>query len=146
MSVCALSINAPFVTGPRICCERGCSNPARADRRRCHRCHQQRWRDAHPIESAFANLKMHAKERGKPFTLTLPEFRAFCEKTDYHKRVGNTPRALTVDRIDPRDGYAAGNIRPLTHQKNSLRRDTFTEAEIAAARASWAPIEGPVEL
>lgn len=151
MSVCCLftSISASVSMAKKrhgLCCERGCSNPRKPDRRRCHRCNQARWREAHPIESAYANLKMHAKERGKPFTLTIEAFRAFCEKTGYHKRVGVTPRALTVDRIDPREGYMSGNIRPLTHQKNSTRRDTFTEEEIAAARESWAPTPGPVEL
>lgn len=64
-------------------------------------------------------LRHSARKRNLPFTLTLAEFKEFCEKTGYLERRGNKPTDLTIDRIDWNDGYHIHNIRVLTHEENS---------------------------
>ena len=66
-------------------------------------------------------LRHSARKRKLPFTLTLPEFRKFCEETRYLERRGNEPESLTIDRINPNEGYHIWNIRVLTHEENSAQ-------------------------
>jgi hypothetical protein len=108
----------------RICTVPYCRRKARPQRRKCNTCTKREWRERNPIEYRYDNLRTHAKERRKDFTLTLAEFRKFCEETDYHNATGLHPDAVTVDRVRPEQGYSANNIRPLSHQANSERRDT----------------------
>jgi hypothetical protein len=69
------------------------------------------------------NLRGHAKDRGITFTITYEQWVEFCLRTGYHQQVGTDPNSATVDRIDPRFGYHADNIRVRSHAFNSERRD-----------------------
>lgn len=64
-------------------------------------------------------LRHSARKRKLPFTLTIPEFKKFCEDTGYLERRGNKPGDLTIDRKDWNEGYHIWNIQVLTHAKNS---------------------------
>lgn len=64
-------------------------------------------------------LRRSAKTRHIPFTLTLEQFRKFCSETGYIEKRGQHPESLTIDRIDPNEGYHIWNIRVLTHAENS---------------------------
>lgn len=104
----------------------------------CNTCRDRLWRARHPEHHIWKNLRVSARRRGITFSLTLTEFKAFCQESDFAARCGKEPSALTVDRIDPAQGYSAGNIRPLSHQENSLlgmelsraqRTETYTPEE-----------------
>lgn len=107
----------------RWCATPACENYAREDRHYCHTCRSRKWRAAQPISSLYNNLRNHAKARGKSFRMSIESFTEFCLDTGYHLQAGATPDALTVDRKNPRHGYRRGNIRAVTHQFNSTRRD-----------------------
>ena len=105
-----------------------CRRQAREDRHYCCTCRDRVWRRNHPLRYLFKNLKGHAKARGITFRLTYDEWVEFCTKTGYHETVGREANSSTVDRIDPRFGYHADNIRCLTHSENSTRQDALPMA------------------
>jgi hypothetical protein len=59
---------------------KGCHSPY------CAKCKIRHWNERHPLERAFHNLRSHARERGKDFSLTIEQFKEFADKTDYMKR------------------------------------------------------------
>lgn len=62
-----------------------------------------------------------AKQRNKPFTITLEYFRKFCYKTEYIKGKGRNADSYTVDCIKNELGYVAGNLRILTLSANASK-------------------------
>lgn len=88
----------------------------------CSRCKSRRFKKEHLLKYLFNILRSHAKERGKEFSLTFPEYEAFCLKTDYHKLKGKTSLSLSIDRKDNNGPYAAWNIRTLTLCENTRRQ------------------------
>jgi hypothetical protein len=73
----------------------------------CPKCKIRAWNERHPLERAFHNLRSHAKERGKDFSLTFEQFRSFALNTDYMKRKGRTTLSFQIDRKDNKEGYHA---------------------------------------
>lgn len=105
-----------------LCATAGCVNHARRDRSLCHRCTMRRWRAENPINAQFHRLKAKAKKRRIPFTLTLEDFREFCQATGYAERVGcGDPADLQCDRIDARLGYSRDNIQALAFLDNARK-------------------------
>lgn len=78
----------------------------------------RKWRKENPIKAAYANLKANAKRRGKEFTITIEQFRQFCQQTDYIKRKGRRATCYHVDRIDETKGYTIDNIQALSNRDN----------------------------
>lgn len=111
----------------------------------CPKCKWKQWTAVNPLRAAFKTLRNHAKERGKEFTLTLAEFKAFAEKTSYMDRKGKTSLSLSIDRKDNTKGYSADNIQALTLMENSRKqfvpyfaqhmRDTMADTQSAIAAA-----------
>lgn len=66
-------------------------------------------------------MRSNAKRRNKVFTLTLEQFKQFCEETDYINKRGKTGKSASIDRIDNNKGYEIGNIRILTLSENSAK-------------------------
>lgn len=100
---------------------RGCRNIRKSDRLLCSRCYMRQWREANPLQAAFATLRDHARARGIEFSISFEDFREFAELSDYVERKGTTAQALTVDRRDNLRGYVPGNIQPLTRAENSVK-------------------------
>lgn len=87
----------------------------------CGSCAAKRWRAADPVRYAYIDLKAHAKERGKPFTITLAYFRRFCVKTNYIAGRGRTATSYHVDRIREELGYVPGNLQVLPNAENTRK-------------------------
>lgn len=81
----------------------------------------RKWRFENPIKDAFLNLKHHAKQRKKVFTLTFEEFSFFVSQNTYLDDKGITKHCLHIDREDETKGYEIGNIRTLTCSENTIR-------------------------
>ena len=75
----------------------------------------------HPIKTSYYNLRTNAKRRGKPFDLTLDEFREFATATDYINKKGKTAQSYSIDRIKAHLGYIPGNIQVLTISENGIK-------------------------
>lgn len=79
------------------------------------------WRENHPIEYSYYNLKHRAKERGIPFHLTRKEFKSWCEKTGYHLLKAKSANGMSVDRRREADPYQLDNLQMLTLSENSRK-------------------------
>lgn len=102
-----------------------CRRKAREGRHYCCTCQDRKWRERNPLRYLLKNLRGHAKARGITFTITYEQWVEFCLRTGYHQSVGTEAGSATVDRIDPRFGYHADNIRVLSHAENSARQDAL---------------------
>ncbi len=98
-----------------------CRNKPRKGRRKCHTCRGRLYTAAHPDIVAFLNLRKSAKRRGKDFSLTIDQFRAFAVKYDYLDKRGRHATGFTVDRIREWEGYHADNLQVLTNAQNAAK-------------------------
>ena len=84
--------------------------------------HRKRYQKIHnPVVYTYGYLKQNAKRRGKPFDLTIEQFRKFCEETNYIALKGRLKKSATIDRIDPNKGYSIDNIQILTLSQNASK-------------------------
>ncbi|UOQ51742.1 hypothetical protein [Hymenobacter cellulosivorans] len=65
--------------------------------------------------------KQRAKQRGHEWTITLDNFRQWCEWTGYHLQTGRTADAASIDRKDAHHGYHIWNIKVLPYGANSAK-------------------------
>jgi hypothetical protein len=89
---------------------------------KCARCKIRAWNERHPLARAFHNLRSHAKERGKDFSLTFEQFRSFALNTDYMSRKGKSSISFQIDRKDDSKGYCASNIQCISLRENMRKQ------------------------
>lgn len=101
------------------CCAYHCTNrPDPKKRGLCHKHYARYRRQVDPVYDRYCNFKNNALRRLKPFTITLAEFRGFCERTGYIIEKGKRGRSYTVDRIRNWEGYHINNIQLMTDRQN----------------------------
>jgi len=100
----------------------GCTNNSKPDRSLCSRHHTLRFARQHPDKSYYANLKRHAKARGKVFTITFEEFMAVAKDFDWEQYKLEHGKRMSIDRIDVTRGYEAGNIQAMTVSENVVKQ------------------------
>jgi hypothetical protein len=83
----------------------------------------------YPVKRAYFTLRGNAQRRGKEFTLTLDDFTAFCNCSNYMEGKGIRATSLTVDRIDEERGYSADNIQCLTNAENRKKFAAYMRAK-----------------
>lgn len=54
--------------------------------------------------------------------MTREEFTKLVTESGWIEKRGKTAKSLSIDRVDPRRGYEAGNVRVLTLAQNSRLR------------------------
>lgn len=84
----------------------------------CAFCRVKKWRENHPVEYTFANIKNRARQRGIAFLLTLEEWREWCERNNYIALRGNGKNDMTVDREYNDVGYQVDNMVMMTRTQN----------------------------
>lgn len=84
----------------------------------CHKHHHEHRKEKNPLSYWYAQLRRNAKRRGKKFTITLADFKEFCDKTGYLEKKGRGAGKITVDRVINELGYIPGNLQPLEHCEN----------------------------
>ena len=87
--------------------------------RYCWKCKSRQLKKRHPATYFLNTLRHSARKRNLPFTLTVTQFKQFCNKTGFLKLKGKKKDDATIDRIDWNKGYDINNIRMLSHGKNS---------------------------
>lgn len=95
----------------------------------CWKCRSRQLKARHPATYVLNAIRQRAKKRGVSCTITLTEFKTWCEDTGYLEGRGRKADSLTIDRIDPDLGYSLDNIRVLGHRENSLRQDDPTDPD-----------------
>lgn len=95
-----------------FCCAYHCrSKPQRKKRGLCHK-HYSRWRRiVDPVYDRFTNFRSNALRRSKSFSITLDQFRKFCNDTGYIIEKGKRGRNCSIDRIRNWEGYHIDNIQ-----------------------------------
>lgn len=101
------------------CCAYSCKSPAVVKKRGlCHKHYAIHRRIVDPIYDRYVNFKGNAKRRCKDFTITLAEFRDFCNRTGYIIKKGMRGRNCTIDRSDNCYGYHIWNIGIKSNEAN----------------------------
>ncbi len=108
---------------PRKCA--ACSRTAARGKLRCHPCIYAAEKARRPVEVAYRQLKSNAKRRGKPFSISVAYFSAFCFKTKLLIGRGKTGESLSVDCIIEELGYVEGNLQPLTLAANTAKSNEY---------------------
>ena len=97
------------------CCAISCRNkPCAKKAGLCHKHYHRHRRIVDPVYDRYANFRQKALSRKKEFTITLMEFRNFCEETGYIITKGMRGYRYTVDRINNNYGYHIWNIQLLS--------------------------------
>ena len=102
-----------------LCCVKFCRNRRRKNARICNKHASARFKELHPIKYRYNIAKQSAKSRGIEWNLSYEEFEKFCTETGYLRNSGKTRDKLTIDRIDPTQGYHYRNLRAIPHFMNS---------------------------
>lgn len=101
------------------CCAYHCKNkPDPKKGGLCHKHYARKLKKRDPVYDRYFNFKNNAIARGKAFSITLDQFREFCDKTGYIVKKGMRGKRCTIDRIDNRFGYYIWNIQIITNFQN----------------------------
>jgi len=95
-----------------------CRNESEKGRTICTKCIKRKYRENNKMKASYQNLKDNSKRRGKDFSLTFEEFKAFCIKTEYITKKGKNKDGYTIDRKEQDKGYHSWNIQVLTNSNN----------------------------
>ena len=105
-----------------FCCAYACSNdPIHKKGGLCHKHYSRKIRETDPVLARYGQFKGNAKKRRKDFSITLEEFRSFCDRTGYIITKGRRGKAATIDRRCNSQGYHIWNIQILTLSQNSSK-------------------------
>jgi hypothetical protein len=99
----------------------------------------RRLKEKHPHTYVLNMLRHSARKRNLPFTLTLAEFKEFCDRTGYLTLRGHGKGYYTVDRIDSNRGYHADNIQMLEFLENSAEGADNTPRDERGAETAGQP-------
>lgn len=105
------------------CKTKHCRNDAAKGRTICEKCKSRLLKERHPVTYFFNALRNNARRRGKEFTLTMEEFKEFCEKTGYLGKKGKNGSDFSIDRKDHTKGYTKDNIQTLTLSENTTKHN-----------------------
>jgi hypothetical protein len=105
------------------CATKYCRNERAPGKSFCHRCRSRKAKENNPYLYHFNALRNNARRRGKEFTLTLEQFRIFCNETGYMLLKGKNKNDYTIDRLRSSEGYSFDNIQVLSHYHNSMKQD-----------------------
>ncbi len=125
-----------------FCCALRCKKPAvHRKRNLCHAHYHRYRRIIDPIYDRYVNFKRNALNRKKDFTISLQEFRYFCEKTGYIIKKGMRGRICSVDRIENQHGYHIWNIQLKTALANTKKYHNEDKhfTELPKSDEDWVP-------
>ena len=109
-------------TEGRFCCAYACKNkPVYKKGGLCHKHYARRLRERDPVLVRYFQFKGNAKTRDKEFTVTLEEFRRFCDRHGYIVKKGQRGQRATIDRRCNLHGYHIWNMQILTMSQNSSK-------------------------
>ena len=101
------------------CCAYGCDKkPQPKKGMLCHKHYRDKVNARDPVAIRYNEFKHNAKKRGKENTVTLEQFRAFCDETGYIIEKGKRGKKATLDRTKNYLGYSIYNIQLLTNRQN----------------------------
>ena len=114
------------------CCAYSCTNtPVARKGGLCHKHYRrlQRFRD--PVQVRYNGFKGNAKKRNIINSVTLAEFRIFCDKNRYVADIngnpfkGNRGQNATIDRRCNVHGYHIWNMQIMSNSANASKGNRF---------------------
>lgn len=106
----------------------GCKAAIRSDTKRpikfCNKHDHQNKKDRNPLKYWYGQLRRNAKRRRKIFTITLDDFKKFCDETGYLELKGRGKYNMTIDRRIDELGYIPGNLVMITCSSNVRKKYT----------------------
>jgi len=106
-----------------LCVVSQCKNSTGVGNRFCFKHKREYQKINNPLRYWFDVLRQNARRRKKEFTLTIEEFKDFCEKENYLEFKGRSNAGnYTIDRRNDKLGYTFSNIFVLTLSQNSRKR------------------------
>jgi hypothetical protein len=106
----------------RFCCAYNCTNePINRKGGLCHKHYARKRREIDPVYSRYNQFKSNATRRNKSNSITLKQFRNFCNETGYIIDKGKRGQNATIDCIINKDGYHIDNIQLLTNKQNASK-------------------------
>ncbi len=105
------------------CTVKYCRNQRQHNRLICAKHRMQQWRRNNPITEILNTIRSRARKKGIACSLTLVEFKQFCQEHNY------TPGVHHIDRIDPTDGYRLHNIQVLGGSENIAKGNQERHSE-----------------
>jgi hypothetical protein len=102
------------------------------------------YRRENPDAQLWSSAKKRAADRGIPFSITRGDIRTVMTDTcpvfgeHIYSRAGDKPHtyspwSMSLDRINPSDGYVPGNIQILSHKANAMKSDATPQELIQFA-------------
>lgn len=104
-----------------ICVAYRCKNKKVGTNRFCSKHNHRYQKHKNPMNHTFHILRSHATERGIKFSLSMEEFKDFCQETGYMDTKGKSRLSSSIDRKDPLIGYTRNNIQILELGANTSK-------------------------
>jgi hypothetical protein len=104
------------------CATPHCRGKQAKKRKHCQKCRIRDWRLHHPEAAIYQHIKSSAKKRNIKVTITLAQFKLWCDETGYIL-LKQLHKDVTIDRVNSKLGYAHGNLQILTGWENSYKSD-----------------------
>lgn len=105
----------------RHCCAYACRNkPVARKGGLCHKHYARRLKERDPVYARYNQFKSSATQRGKPFFVTLAQFKWFCIKNNYLNK-GQRGQNATIDRRCNLHGYYIWNMQILSLAHNASK-------------------------
>jgi len=95
----------------------------------CWKCRSKMAKNRRPVSYILNAIRNRAKQRKIPFTVTLAEFKKFCEDTQYIEKRGHFEGGLSIDRKDHSKGYHIWNIKVTEFLENCTNGHTIPGQE-----------------
>lgn len=113
------------------CCAYRCTNdPISRKAGLCHKHYARRLKERDPVYARYNQFCSKATKRGIENTITLEQFRDFCQRTGYIITKGYRGQNATLDRIRNSEGYNIDNIQLLTNRANASKGNRDENGEV----------------
>jgi|AntAceMinimDraft_11_1070367.scaffolds.fasta_scaffold01606_11 hypothetical protein len=108
------------------CCAYGCKekpNPKKGGL--CHKHYARKLKEKDPVYARYNQFCSKATSRGIENSVTLEQFRKFCEDENYIISKGRRGQNATIDRLCNIHGYHIWNMRIKTNRHNASKGNRF---------------------
>jgi len=109
------------------CCAYACTNePIARKGGLCHKHYARKRREESLVTVSYNQFRQNAKKRGKEFSVTMIQFKAFCMRTGYLIEKGKRGKNATIDRRCNLHRYHIWNLQLMSNSQNDRKGDRFS--------------------
>lgn len=105
----------------RKCATKWCRGKAFGTHSLCSKCQMRIWKQRYPLKYILANLRGNARRRGYEFSLTLQQLQNLPGIEELLILRGRSPCSMSIDRIDPNQGYHIHNVEIIARRENTIK-------------------------